>query len=264
MGPHIPTPLALDLRFEPAQAPATHASPPVVQQATGASTHLVWDAPTRLFHWGLVGTVSTALLTGWLGGNWMEWHGKAGLGVLGLVSFRVAWGVLGGRHARFASFWPTPARIKDYLRGRWRGRGHNPLGALSVLAMLGLLLLQATIGLFGNDEIAFTGPLADLVSESLSLKLTGLHQLVAKLLYGLLALHLLAIAFYTVIKRHQIVKPMITGRSVKITPPSDDAAHPPAALTEKRLWLHLAAALGFAGLVVATADHPAWIASLIQ
>ncbi|MBV8123440.1 MAG: cytochrome b/b6 domain-containing protein [Burkholderiaceae bacterium] len=262
MGPHIPSPASLDLRYPPAQLIASAASLPQAPQTpqAAASADILWDAPTRLFHWSLVGTVGTALVTGWLGGDWMELHGKAGLGILGLLSFRIAWGVLGGRHARFASFWPSPSRIQDYLRGRWRGRGHNPLGALSVLAMLGLLLFQALTGLFGNDEIAFTGPLADRVSESLSLKLTAWHQLNAKALYGLLALHLLAIAFYVGIKRRRLIAPMITGRAEAAGPHSTQS--PPAVLGARRLWLHLGVALGFAGIAVALPNHPDWIATL--
>ena len=118
----------------------------------------VWDLPTRAFHWSLVAAVTVATVTGTLGGRWMEWHSRAGLLIVGLLSFRLAWGFVGFEHARFASFAPTPTRLRAYLMGQWRGVGHNPLGALSVFALLGILALQAATGLFSNDDIAINGP----------------------------------------------------------------------------------------------------------
>lgn len=171
----------------------------------------LWDLPLRLFHWLLVLAVTLALITGELGGPWMELHGKAGLGIVGLVVFRLVWGVIGSAHARFLSFLPTPSKLKAYLGGRWRGVGHNPLGALSVIALLGLLAAQAGTGLFSNDDIAFSGPLFALVDEALAGRLTSLHKQLATVLFGLLALHLAAIAFYAWFKHDNLVKPMVTG-----------------------------------------------------
>jgi cytochrome b len=171
----------------------------------------LWDAPTRLFHWSLVAAIAAALVTGLVGGNWMELHGKAGLFISGLLVFRLVWGFVGNRYARFVHFIPTPSRVLAYVRGHWQGMGHNPLGALSVLALLLLLTAQVGTGLFGNDEIAFTGPLAARVSEALSLRLTHWHHGLAKLLYLLLGLHVAAIAFYRLVKKDDLVKPMLTG-----------------------------------------------------
>jgi len=171
----------------------------------------VWDLPLRLFHWALVAAVGTAIVTGELGGDWMDVHGKAGLTIIGLVAFRLVWGLVGSTHARFLRFAPTPRRLVDYLGGRWRGVGHNPLGALSVLALLGLLALQGTTGLFSNDDIAFSGPLFNTIDEALASKLTGWHKQLAWGLFALLALHVAAIGFYLVIKKRNLVKPMVTG-----------------------------------------------------
>ena len=171
----------------------------------------LWDLPTRLFHWLLVISVAAALISGQVGGNFIEWHGKIGLFIVGLIVFRLVWGLFGSTYARFTQFFPTPAKLKAYLRGEWRGVGHNPLGAFSVFGLLGLLSFQMISGLFGNDDITFYGPLFDLVSKDLSNKLTSLHHLASNLIYLLIALHLGAIAFYGHVKKDNLVKPMITG-----------------------------------------------------
>jgi len=171
----------------------------------------VWDLPVRVVHWSLVAAVATAIVSGEVGGPWMALHGRAGLAIVGLVAFRLVWGVLGSTHARFASFAPTPRRIADYLRGRWRGVGHNPLGALSVLALLGLLAAQAVSGLFGNDDIAFNGPLFRFVSDDVSAWFTGWHRRLANVLIAFVVLHLVAIVIHVRVKKHTLVKPMVTG-----------------------------------------------------
>jgi cytochrome b len=170
----------------------------------------VWDLPTRLFHWLLFLAVAAALWTGWVGGSWIDWHARLGLLVLGLLVFRIIWGFLGSTYARFAQFAPTPGRVVAYLRGRWRGEGHNPLGALSVFALLGVLTWQAVSGLFSNDDIAFKAPLASLVSSDTSTWLSGLHRQGLWIILGLVALHLAAIAVYA-LRGKNLVKPMLVG-----------------------------------------------------
>jgi cytochrome b len=170
----------------------------------------VWDLPTRLFHWLLFVAVAAALWTGWVGGSWIEWHGRLGLVVIWLLAFRLVWGFLGSTYARFAQFVPTPGRLLAYLRGRWHGEGHNPLGALSVFALLGYLTWQAVSGLFSNDDIAYEGPLADLVSGATSTWLSGLHRQGLWIILGLVALHVTAIAVYA-LRGRNLVKPMLVG-----------------------------------------------------
>ncbi len=171
----------------------------------------VWDWPTRAFHWSLVISVTAAIITGEIGGSLADWHGRAGLMVLGLLVFRLVWGFVGSATARFTHFFPTPTRILAYLRGAWHGIGHNPLGALSVFALLGILAAQVTTGLYANDDIAFEGPLFHLVDKSQSDRLTGLHGRIFWGLVTLIGLHLLSIVFYSRVKRHNLVLPMITG-----------------------------------------------------
>ncbi|GAB1392635.1 hypothetical protein MASR1M60_07980 [Rhodocyclaceae bacterium] len=171
----------------------------------------VWDLPVRLFHWSLVACVVGAFITAKIGGNLMVWHGRLGLVILGLLVFRIVWGFVGSTYARFLQFVRGPQTILAYLRGQWQGQGHNPLGALSVLGLLGILLAQAVTGLFANDDIAFYGYLASLVESECSSDMTGIHHLLEKVLMLLVILHIGAIVFYAHVRKHNLVKPMVSG-----------------------------------------------------
>ncbi len=176
-------------------------------------THRIklWDLPTRLFHGLLIMLMIAAIITGQIGGGAIEWHGRIGLCLLGLIAFRLAWGLIGSSHSRFANFFPTPTSVRAYLNGQWQGVGHNPLGAFSVFGLLALITLQITTGLLSNDDIAFDGPLSGLISKALSDDLGELHEFIFGLLLTLIALHLAAILFYTYVKKDPLIKPMITG-----------------------------------------------------
>ncbi len=171
----------------------------------------LWDLPTRLFHWLLVIAVAAAVISGQIGGNLIDRHAQIGLFIIGLVTFRIVWGVLGSTYAQFAQFFPTPGRVRAFLRGEWQQAGHNPLGAFSVFGLILVLTVQTVTGLFANDDIAFFGPLYALVAESLSNRLTGLHHLIANVLIALVVLHVAAIVFYVKVKKDNLVKPMVTG-----------------------------------------------------
>jgi cytochrome b len=219
------------------------------------STVRIWDLPTRLFHWSFAACVVGAYVTVKLGGLYMDWHVRFGLAALGLVIFRVVWGFVGPRHARFSSFVRGPRAVLAYLRGgagAMMSAGHNPLGALSVLAMLVDLGLQAAIGLFASDDIMTQGPLYGLVSESTAGRLTSLHKANEWIIIALVALHLLAIAWYTFAKRQPLVRAMISGDA-----PADGLAPraEPSADTA-------AVRLGALALAVAIAALIWWIQSL--
>ena len=178
---------------------------------------LIWDWPIRLFHWLLVICLIGAIVTVKLGGGWMAWHERFGLTLFGLLVFRLVWGFIGSTHARFAHFFPTPGRLLAWWRGHWHRPGHTPLAALSVLAMLLVLAFQATTGLFADDDIAFTGPLRQLVDSATSSRLTGWHMRMEWVIYGLVALHIAAVAFYSLVLKKPLVRPMITGYAVDDT-----------------------------------------------
>ena len=180
--------------------------------ARQAAVVRVWDLPTRLFHWALVVCVIGSLVSINIGGNAVAWHFRFGYAILTLLLFRVVWGFVGPRHARFSSFPPNPAAAWRYLRGHEPHlAGHSPLGALSVYVLLLALSVQVLTGLFSNDAIMWDGPLRSLVSNSTSDRLTAVHQFNRLVVIGLVLLHILAIAYYRFVKREALVAPMVTG-----------------------------------------------------
>lgn len=207
----------------PAPSPAT--------PATGLARTRIWDLPTRLFHGLLALAVTGVLVTGWTGV--MDWHFRLGYAVLALLLFRLVWGFVGGRWSRFAAFVHGPRSVVAYLRGQAHPDhliGHSPLGALSVFAMLAVLVLQVATGLVADDAITYAGPLAHTVSGAVSGLATGWHAEWGKwAVVALIALHLAAVLYYAVVRRHRLVAPMITGdkllpRATPVAPSRDDAA----------------------------------------
>ena len=187
----------------------------------------VWDLPIRLFHWCLLIGIVLSFVTVKIGGNAMEFHARVGYCVLTLIVFRVCWGLIGSHHARFINFVPSPKGLLNYLSGKAKvGLGHNPLGALSVLALLFSIGLQAVTGLFANDDIAFEGPLAKHVSNETVALLTSIHHQNEKVLIVLIVVHLCAIFYYQKFKGENLIKPMLLGD--KEIDPSEEAKSLPA------------------------------------
>jgi len=177
---------------------------------------LIWDIPVRIFHWLLV------ILVGW---SWyaveinddLETHMLLGYCILTLLIFRISWGFIGTRYARFGSFIYSAGEILTCIRklfSRQYGNypGHNPLGGLSVTALLLLLVLQAGTGLFANDEEYYFGPLSDNVSSHTATVLTEIHHLNFNILFGLIILHVVSVLFYLFYKKENLLLPMFTGK----------------------------------------------------
>lgn len=171
----------------------------------------VWDLPTRIFHWLVVLLIPALWWTA--EEEIFDVHMLLGQVMLGLIFFRLLWGLLGSSTARFSGFVRGPGAILAYLSGRVKaGVGHNPIGALSVMAMLLVLSIQVGLGLFANhDDGLYSAPLAHLVSEDASETLGDRHETMFNVLLVLIGLHLAAIAFYLVVKRDNLVTPMISG-----------------------------------------------------
>lgn len=222
----------------------------MTQRARNDGKVLVWDLPTRLFHWLLVVLVICAYLSAEVFPSVeMTWHKLNGYALLGLLLFRLIWGFVGGRHARFLGFVKGPRALLRYLKGLGSRSaqphgGHNPLGALSVLALLLCLAVQVVSGLFVDDEVLAQGPLAPLVESETRQFLLSVHNVNFNILLALIALHLVAILYYALWQRDDLVRPMVSGH--KRLPPGEAGTSPPA----WRALLVLALAAGAVALVV--------------
>ena len=183
----------------------------------------IWDVPVRLTHWAFVALIAFSWWSGEEGGNAMTWHMWSGYTILTLVLFRIAWGFVGSTTARFSSFVRGPRAVMEYV-GTLRHRaasghpGHNALGGWSVVLLLVSMVVQATTGLFANDDIMTEGPLVHLISKALSDRLTSIHHFNFNVLLALAAVHIGAVAYYLFYKRENLVAAMITGMKQVASP----------------------------------------------
>jgi len=188
---------------------------------TDFSESRVWDLPTRIFHWLLVGCVATGW---WLGDHLsfdnIQWHFYLGYVTGGLIAFRLFWGITGPPSARLRALVPTPRTVAGYVRNLPKREpsgvaGHNPLGALAVLAILSILCVQTITGLFAASDDLFTaGPLSFMASDPVVRLVNLAHKISSKVLLGLVILHIAALAFYLIWKRENLIRPMITGLKI--------------------------------------------------
>ena len=209
------------------------------------STMRVWDLPTRLFHWGLAISLTGSIITIKTGHT--DWHFRFGYLIVTLLLFRLVWGFTGPRYARFSSFPPSLAAAWAYVRGRAPSTpGHSPLAALSVYALLASCTFQVVSGLFSNDGIIWDGPLRKWVTGSTSDTITSLHLANRFVLMALIALHLLAIAWYRLVRGKRLVWPMISGDSAE-APANAEPAQDHSAVRLRALAIFLAsgAAVGW-------------------
>jgi cytochrome b len=171
----------------------------------------VWDLPVRLVHWLLAALIAFSWWS--VTNHHTDWHIWSGCAILTLLIFRLLWGVVGSSTARFASFVRGPRAISDDLRGRWRGIGHSPLGALSVLALLLVVAVQVGLGLLAQDEDGiYAGPLSRLISSDASDRARDLHESWFNVILALIVLHVAAIVYYR-LRGRKLTLPMITGRA---------------------------------------------------
>ena len=193
-------------------------------------TSRVWDPAVRLVHWAMVLLLIALVATALIGGDAMPWHVRAGEAMLALVVFRIVWGFVGSPYARFSSFVRGPRAVLTYARSIVRPPhafhiGHNPLGGWMVVILLLALLVQATTGLFSNDEVLTEGPLVKIITDDLSDAISSIHRKNAWIVVALASLHIGAVVFYLVGLKENLIKPMLVGH--KAIPALADA-HPPA------------------------------------
>lgn len=177
----------------------------------------VWDVPTRIVHCLFIVLVLLQWGTaewGWLS---MEWHFRFGYAMLGLLLFRVLWGFIGSGSTRFKTFLRGPRAVLRYTQGLSarlpEGHAtHNPLGGWSVVALLSLLAFQVATGLFSSDDITAYGPYAEWADPDWVSWATRWHKLGQWLLLALIALHVLGVLWHALVKREDLVTPMLTGR----------------------------------------------------
>ena len=185
----------------------------------------IWDLPTRLFHWLLAALVIFSFTTGKLGGDWLTWHFRSGYAIASLLLFRLLWGFAGSRYARFASFMPSPSQVWRTVRST-KARvvsvraGHSEIGTLSVYALLIVLAVQVSTGVFTNDGSFTEGPWVKFVSEALSNRLSRIHYYNHWAIVGLTVLHVAAIAYYLLARREDLLTPMLTGDKLGIDAPA--------------------------------------------
>ncbi len=193
----------------------------------------IWDLPTRLFHWLLVLLIATLWVTAIRG--WMTVHYVSGVATLILLLFRIAWGFFGSTTARFSDFLAGPARVRGYLRAIIRGEkplhaGHNPAGGWMTMIFLLLILTQAGLGLFANNEFDFRGPFAEWISGKRSDALTRVHVFLFDAILACIWIHLCAISFYALVKRDNLIVAMWRGTKHAAQVPTDARLNFPSSL----------------------------------
>jgi cytochrome b len=177
----------------------------------------VWDLPVRLFHWGFVAFFALSWASGQLGKR--DLHYQSGMVLLGLVIFRLLWGIVGSPTARFSHFLRWPHAAVRYLRHAFAERlpsyshGHNAAGGLMVVMLIVLAGVQAVSGMSSTDDVLFEGPLYGRWPGWLGSILEKLHGPLANVLLALALLHILIIVFYRWFKRENLVSAMIRGRA---------------------------------------------------
>ena len=163
---------------------------------------LVWDLPTRLFHWLLAGTFAGAWLTA-DSERWIDVHVTLGYTFAGLIAFRLLWGFIGTRYARFSSFVTGPGRVLAYLGSILKMKpqhhvGHNPAGGWAVIALLGLGAITALTGFLTYNDYGGHW-------------LEELHEGAASAMLALVFVHIAAVLLSSVLHRENLVRAMMTG-----------------------------------------------------
>ncbi|MEO1041435.1 MAG: cytochrome b/b6 domain-containing protein [Pseudomonadota bacterium] len=202
---------------------ANKKEPPIAQRP-------VWDILIRLWHWLLV----VCLAGSWASAEFdrMQLHFWFGYGILGLMLFRVFWGFVGTRHARFSSFLPKPQRVIAYIQSlrstSWTPSvGHSPIGALAVFAILAVISAQVLSGLFTTDDIFWAGPYNPLLGSDASSLFSSVHRINFNVIKAIVVMHIAAVLSYWFFKSTNLIKPMFTGQKPANVVPEQESAEAP-------------------------------------
>ena len=204
----------------------------------------MWDIFIRFFHWLLVICFIGAYYSAEFDN--IETHALWGIAIFCLLIFRILWGIIGSQTARFSHFITTPRHIVNYITTLKNPNtkpsfGHNPLGGISVIAMLSIFLIQTITGLFSNDDIIFYAPFSSLVSEKTSSMLTNWHKINFNIILFLIITHISAILFYNFYKKNDLITPMITGKNTQEMPYYN--------IMTKRLYIYGILCTVFSGII---------------
>jgi len=177
---------------------------------------LVWDLPVRLFHWFLVISLVAAWYTSDSERDLINYHLQIGYFILGLILFRLIWGVVGTKYALFNQCIPTWLKLINYLQSKQQQEndnmiGHNPLGGLMIVMMLSLVLSQAISGLFMNDDIFTSGPYYESASEAIQQFMSLIHHNAFDVIIILSMIHIVAVFYHLLVKKINLILPMFTG-----------------------------------------------------
>lgn len=229
----------------------------------------VWDLPTRLFHWTLVTTVTTALITGFIAPEWwMGLHAAAGYLLVVLIVFRIVWGIYGSEYSRIASFAYPPRQVADYLKGVLMLRpehhiGHNPAGAMMIFALMAALTLLTVTGLMvlGGEE--GQGPLQSVVTYKTGSAAKDVHSILSYLLLLMIGGHLAGVLVESLLMKDNLVRAMITGKK-RIADDEPHPAHRDARPKKAAAVIAAVVVLAGAGLVAASALPPKGLRPLAE
>ena len=195
--------------------PVAVPEPDTLRAGVGRSRVAVWDLPVRAVHWSIVLLLVGLIVTGKLGNEWLLWHMRFGQAMLALVVFRIIWGFVGSRNARFSAFIYRPAAVVRYARSLFGAHEvhatHNPLGGWMVVLLLVALLAQAVMGLFTNDDALWGGPLSERVTKTTSDAISSYHRRFWWVIVVLSSLHIAAVVAYLMLLKDNLIVPMVTG-----------------------------------------------------
>lgn len=172
-----------------------------------------WDPYTRIWHWLLMLGIIFQYISGEILDDQIQNHALVGYGLLGMMTFRVLWGVIGPETIRFATFIPTPTHLLTYITGKKSTpyATHNPLGALAVLGFIVIIFIQSLSGLFMTDDIFFTGPLHSWLTGDITDIITRMHDWAFNLLLLFVVIHIAAVLYHRFTTEPYIIKAMLTG-----------------------------------------------------